>query len=289
MKPAGRAFTLLFDEAQPLSGDIFGLKNSSNKVGKGKPESDDFFPEFEPIQPPEPQSTTTERPPSSAPNSPPQDASGASQPSDSPAEVEAGSKESTIEPNRRSRSPLLPPSPPPAAATSKGPGKRKADSRTFAHRKKMKVAKDGNTDDEDASDGSDLKTKVKIVDRTQLKRSRAEDDVDPEFDPILDLPRETHDPNPLLHPELESQAIDVNLPEKFKEVLDLKTAHWKGRPGSESKLVDSLLYGRRTTCYDSKKGEIWDVGEDEDVDEDKRGDADEEWDGEPVPWEVAEF
>lgn len=153
----------------------------------------------------------------------------------------------------------------------------------------MKVAKGGNMDDGDASDDSDLKTKVKIVDRTQLKRSRAEDDVDPEFDPILDLPRETHDPNTLLDPELESQAIDVNLPEKFKEVLDLKTTHWKGQPVAENKLVDSLLYGRRTTTYDSKKGEIWDVGEDEDVDEDKREDADEEWEGEPVPWEVAEF
>ncbi|KAJ2919300.1 hypothetical protein MD484_g1179, partial [Candolleomyces efflorescens] len=237
MKPAGRAFTLLFDEAKPAGADIFGLKSSLNKIVKGKADSNDPFPEIETIQPLESLHSKT---PSAS-----------------------------------------------ITATSKGPGKRKADSRAFGNRKKVKVAKGGNTDEEDASDVADLKTKVKIVDRTQLKRYRAEDDVDFEFDPILDLPRETHDPN--IHLDLESQAIDVNLPEKFKEVLDLKTTHWKGQPVAENKLVDSLLYGRRTTTYDSKKGEIWDVGEDEDDEEGKREDADEEWEGEPVPWEVAEF
>ena len=41
--------------------------------------------------------------------------------------------------------------------------------------------------------------------------------------------------------------------------------------------------------HDEDLEDAEDVGEDEDVDEDKREDADEEWEGEPVPWEVAEF
>ncbi|KIM47822.1 hypothetical protein M413DRAFT_439502 [Hebeloma cylindrosporum] len=62
----------------------------------------------------------------------------------------------------------------------------------------------------------------------------------------------------------------------------------------EDRLVKGLLYGRRMTHYDPMKGgEIWDVGEDHQLISEegaqKYTEDEEDWEGEPVPWEMGEL
>lgn len=303
---SARQFSLLFEDAQPMSSaDLFGLKKEAPKrlnqslFGASddalKPSGTKALPSLlsqmkQSMPRPGPSSSTTTSTSQTRVASPIEDEN----------ETNEGAKIASQDPSRRSRSPLLPPSPPPASAsTSRGPGqggKRKANPKAFANRKKAKLASHGvgsDDDDESGSESSGLKAKVKIVDRPQAKKPTlaTEDERDYEFDPLLDL---TH--RPTIKPpsprkyDQDTQALDVDLPDKFRDVLDLDTIHWKEHGVEEDKLVDSLIYGRRTTCYDSKKGEIWDVGEDE-VGEDlgEREQLDNEWEDEPVPWEVAEL
>ena len=186
----------------------------------------------------------------------------------------------------RSGSPLLPPSPP-AGSQEKlpGKGKRKADSKAPTNKKKLKRVNNQHSDEEDTSDSLDLKSKVKIIDPLH-SRKPLPDDLDAE-DLILDLARSSSSIIPKHEEGAEKLAVEVNLPDKFKEILDLDATQWQVEEVAEDKLVKGLLYGRRVTTYDSKKGEIWDVGEE--GDEDGGGQVDDEWEGEPVPWEAAEL
>lgn len=300
VKPSGgRKFNLLFDEARPgPSADIFGLKK-----GAGRKLSHDLF-RLNDVAPKvvsrsvsstsgldEPESPSSSRPHTRL-TSPMEEL-------DLFRENGLTEEESVEEPpsTRRSKSPLLPPSPPPAGSTTtRGPakGKRKADSKDLSNRKKMKLAAKGGSDDEGStSDNSDLKAKVKIVGRPQAKKANAvDDDFGPDYDPVLELMRAPRlDTISLPSSQLEeTESVEINLPEKFKDVLDLDPTRWKDHYVEEDKLVKGLIYGRRMVSYDPKRGEIWDVGEDEvGDDEEKRQLIDDDWEGEPVPWEVAEL
>jgi hypothetical protein len=91
----------------------------------------------------------------------------------------------------------------------------------------------------------------------------------------------------------DDSQIEVDLPDKLRQVLALESS--KARDSQSERMVKSLLYGRRAGNYDPVKGgEIWDVGEDErrhDEEEDTRRDTEgeDDWEGEPVPWEVGEL
>ncbi|RDB29104.1 hypothetical protein Hypma_015732 [Hypsizygus marmoreus] len=200
---------------------------------------------------------------------------------------------------------LLPPSPPPAnASTSRSKqftntkgtkGKAKA-----VGRKKAKTADNHKTDDDDESSETDTSTtNVKIVDRTQTRFQRtADDDLDFDSDPILGYSRRgaPHGHEPSVPPDAELEGkFEVDLPDKLRRVLALESAESTTRVLREKRMVEGLVFGRRSTHYDpAKGGEIWDVGEDDlrvDGEEEVRRDTEgeDDWEGEPVPWEVGEL
>lgn len=80
--------------------------------------------------------------------------------------------------------------------------------------------------------------------------------------------------------------VEVVLPNKLREMLALSPSDSKTRSLENGRVVSSLVYGTREGNYNpSKGGEIWDVGE-EFLGEDSASD---DWEGEPVPWEVGEL
>jgi hypothetical protein len=202
---------------------------------------------------------------------------------------------------------LLPPSPPPPDSTAHYTKQGNKRSRTNATtRKKSKIYNDED-DKEDGEDGEsdelgDLRTSVKIVNRTQLRLERGPnatgrgDDLDSDSDSILSrvAPRAY-----VSFQGVERDAgqddgqFEVDLPDKLRQVLALESS--KARDFQSASVVKGLLYGRRAGNYDpAKGGEIWDVGEDdrrhdegEDAQRDTEGEDD--WEGEPVPWEVGEL
>lgn len=94
---------------------------------------------------------------------------------------------------------------------------------------------------------------------------------------------------PVADAELEG-SCEVNLPSDLARVLALSPSHTSSyiRDKTEQKVVKELLYGRRERHYDPQRGGIvYDVGE-EDQSEGAEGGED-DWEGEPVPWEVGEL
>jgi hypothetical protein len=84
--------------------------------------------------------------------------------------------------------------------------------------------------------------------------------------------------------------MEIDLPDKLRHVLALSSSDSRLRNVEEETIVASLLYGRREACYDPiKGGEIWDVGEQilplQAVDTE----GEDDWEGQPVPWEVGEL
>lgn len=202
---------------------------------------------------------------------------------------------------------LLPPSPPPANSArrsnqfSNARGKAKAKS---SGRKKAKTT-DDDLPDEDEDEEETSHTTVKIFDRAQsvrLQRSTSvghEDtslDFDP--DPVLGYSQRAaphgREPSPPPGEQLEGR-FDVDLPDRLRRVLALESVEARARDSREERVVKGLVLGRRETHYDpTKGGEIWDAGEDdvrldgeEQVKRDSEGEDD--WEGEPVPWEVGEL
>ena len=102
--------------------------------------------------------------------------------------------------------------------------------------------------------------------------------------------------DPLLHPGTRNQddanhnvsgTFTVDLPEKFRRVLAISPSRSQNR--TEERVVRGLLYGDRVGHYDpSRGGIIWGAGEADDA---AYGGAETEddWEGEPVPWEVGEL
>lgn len=195
---------------------------------------------------------------------------------------------------------LLPPSPSiDMPVQTKGKGKAKAKSNV--RRKKAKIS------DSDGEDDDELDIHVKIVDRTHARRFRqpapgAESDLDFDVDPIFGYARhvvlQTDTPATL---DVEQEGGDgigtfeVDLPDKLRQVLALESAETKVRDSREERVFKGLLYGQRSSHYDPiKGGDIWDAGED-DVRVDEEGvvrrdiEGEDDWEGEPVPWEVGEL
>lgn len=204
--------------------------------------------------------------------------------------------------------PLLPPSPP-ADPQSKPKYNDKGKSKALM-RKKAKLL--GSDDSEDEGDEADVKVKEvpwrwhRHPSRGQLELvSGMEQQADSELEFDVGAYR------PSVPPSLSNQLVDgdhqerfeVDLPEDLRRVLALSPPrHVVPDPGQEEKLVRGLLYGRREGHYDpSRGGEIWGVGEvsGESEEEDALGlgkervkgreEDEDDWEGEPVPWEVGEL
>ncbi|PPQ64503.1 hypothetical protein CVT26_002042 [Gymnopilus dilepis] len=195
--------------------------------------------------------------------------------------------------------PLIPPSPPPSTSSLPFHLQNKAQAKAASNRKKARV--DDKMKESDSDDLETLKsqTKLRIVDRKATRRQLAaaapeEDDVTSDSDPILayarfatpHAPAQTHD-------DSEEGTVEIDLPDELRRVLALQPADSKKQHTEEDRLVKSLILGRRTTHYDPQKGgEIWDVGEDYHEDGSEGNaytEGEEDWEGEPVPWEIGEL
>lgn len=185
----------------------------------------------------------------------------------------------------QSHSPLIPPSPPPQDSINRDTGKGKT--KTTAGRKKLRV--EDEESDQGADSPDDISLKVAIVSFDRSKHRHA-DDLD--WDPLLHFRTRNHDPAAEDQIEIDanhhaSGTFSVDLPDKFRRVLAISPSRIQN--STEERVVRGLLYGDRVGHYDpSRGGNIWDAGE---TDEGALGDAEAEddWEGEPVPWEVGEL
>ena len=207
-------------------------------------------------------------------------------------------------PPPRAKSPLIPPSPPPSNpnSTFNRPGKHKPTlkGRTAKGNVSQKKLKLNGEHAEDDSDELQSNGKLRIVGRNGTRLGHAgkgpdEDYVSFETDPILGYARfsgpRASSPNDA---QQEEGNVEIDLPDQLRRVLALQSAESKLQLSEEDRLVKGLLYGRRTSYYDPMKGgEIWDVGEDHQVISEggshKYTEDEEDWEGEPVPWEMGEL
>lgn len=312
---SGRLFPQLFEEALP-SADLFGVK--PNLVSMDVDEEEPMKPCRKVTQTtrvPTRKSTKTTSASADVDAGPTKHRdvtklSAISRTNSSRATSESSSRSSTKRPvsddevddrQPRSKSPFIPPSPPPSGTVSSfnrhGKHLAKAKTATQSSRKKAKV--DERTTDD--SDGLEEKTKLKIVARnsTRVRRTAAgseEDDVEFDSDPVLGYARfagpRVSSPN--TPQQTEDNRVEINLPDELQRVLAIQSAAPKLQLSEEDRLVKGLLYGRRTTHYDPNKGgEIWDVGEDHNIGSDEDAnrftEGEDDWEGEPVPWEVGEL
>ncbi|KIJ65011.1 hypothetical protein HYDPIDRAFT_27745 [Hydnomerulius pinastri MD-312] len=181
--------------------------------------------------------------------------------------------------------PLVPPSPPPGESTSSYRGPNKGKGKAVASRKKARVVDEESEEEEDSPD----EIAVKVVTRNHGKPLLQNGD-DLDWDPLLNLGARSHDPDAKGEVDAnhhESDTFSVDLPDKLRLVLAISPSRIHN--SKEERVVRGLLYGDRVGHYNaSKGGDIWDVGE---GDESVRGDteAEDDWEGEPVPWEVGEL
>ena len=192
----------------------------------------------------------------------------------------------------RPKSPLIPPSPPLTGASAttfnrlqKHPTKGYV---AFKGRKKVKLDDQSTSD----SDGPDLSPKLKILNH-RTARPRPEGEADGwDSDPILGRTR-FKEPR-AASPDTAGGHVEVNLPNELQRVLALESVALQAKIPNEDNLLKDLLYGRRTNhYYPNKGGEIWDVGEDHltsiEGGTTRNINEEEDWEGEPVPWEIAEL
>ncbi|KAJ3784577.1 hypothetical protein GGU10DRAFT_23981 [Lentinula aff. detonsa] len=186
---------------------------------------------------------------------------------------------------------LIPPSPPREAPSQRSlnalsnKGKGKSSSR-----KKTKF-----DDDEDMDSLSDEVKVLPSISRPSLQPDDDDGlDAGPEFDPVFWYNHRVEHTK-INNGERVNNTFEVDLPDKLKHVLALSSSDNKLRDIQEEKVAESLVYGRRINHYEpSKGGEIWDVGDvgsegmQEETSE-KTALVDEDWEGEPVPWEVGEL
>ncbi|KAI0347845.1 hypothetical protein BDW22DRAFT_1341111 [Trametopsis cervina] len=218
--------------------------------------------------------------------------------------------------------PLLPPSPPPASASgSKYTGdKGKASAKGLA-RKKTKLLEqlgggDASEDDESDEKSNEEAVKVKEISWSwdaRLRKNRRDTngvpeahtdgvaDSEPEFDVVGY--RSAHPESSTAQAvAAEREKFEVNLPEHLRSVLAISPGEPLTTQEDAEKVARGLIYGRLEGHYDpSRGGEIWGVGEMSEGDEEdfglserqvhqrKDGEDDDDWEGEPVPWEVGEL
>ena len=205
---------------------------------------------------------------------------------------------------------LIPPSPPPETDSSfTRKSKAQMKSRAMAvNRKKVKTSNPSPSDDESSEEsGGDPQLKFKVVNSIasrSLQGRRGDNDGDESLeldpDPILGYTSRSkvHSPQGIHSPrEAFGGKIEVDLPDKLRDVLALDVVDIEARDKHAERVVEELLYNRRTVHYDPDKGgEIWGVGEDSkptrigwDGEALPDTEGEEDWEGEPVPWEVAEL
>ncbi|KAI8980772.1 DNA replication and checkpoint protein-domain-containing protein [Trametes punicea] len=182
--------------------------------------------------------------------------------------------------------PLIPPSPPPPDASKPfGPKYAEKGKAAAFSRKKAKILQDVGAADEGDEDSPEDEIQVKEIDPAARPPNTDRDvDADSDWEAHWRAPPDLDDPALLVASAVEPGKFEVNLPDELQRILAISPA--RAKEIEEEKLVRGLLYGRRETHYDPNKGgEIWDVGEDS---ENAAG-TEEEWEGEPVPWEVGEL
>ncbi|KAF8579021.1 hypothetical protein K439DRAFT_429592 [Ramaria rubella] len=195
---------------------------------------------------------------------------------------------------------LLPPSPPPQQDVAgqynpKGKGKGKARGPPQKKSKRSRLSAEDPDDDEDMDDDTSPESAeavaVKIV--PWYGRAKEPQDeagmeliVDPELQRLHLHAGATNNPTRSMLPSIE--RFEVDLPEEMRRTLALSPRDMD-REKEEEDLVKGLMQGRR-----KPGGEVWGPGElggeSEASDESVVKKAEEDdWEGEGVPWEVAEL
>lgn len=202
------------------------------------------------------------------------------------------------EPSRTDHVPFLPPSPPrpedsrPKASNAFDKGKGKASAAAFSRKKARLLEQLGGKDAEDDSEDSEEdEDHVKLREHSwNAPRKQSVPLPDELDDPDFQWPaRPLHGPDspPLGPVEAEEGVVEVNLREDLKRILALSPE--KRTEEEERKIANAVLYGRREGHYDAKGFEVWDAGEMSEGAEGARDDGEDDWEGEPVPWEVGEL
>ena len=210
----------------------------------------------------------------------------------------ADSANGSSETSRINHIPFLPPSPPrpedsrPKANGAFDKGKGKASAAAFS-RKKARLLEQLGGDDagDDSEDNEEDEDHVKLREHSwNVFRKQSAPLTDELDDPDFQWPaRPLHGPDsPLLGPvEAEEGVVEVNLREDLKRILALSPE--KRTEDEERKIANAVLYGRREGHYDARGLEVWDAGEMSEGAEGVRDDGEDDWEGEPVPWEVGEL
>ncbi|KAF8913045.1 hypothetical protein CPB84DRAFT_1760222, partial [Gymnopilus junonius] len=192
---------------------------------------------------------------------------------------------------------LIPPSPPPSANSQSFHIAAKKQAKAASNRKKAKVDEKFTEIDSDDLETPKSQEKLRILDSKATRQQHIgtgpeDDDVTSDSDPILAYPRFATPHVPSQTRDLEEDPVEIDLPDELRRVLALQSADSRKQVSEEDRLVKGLLFGRRTTHYDPQKGgEIWDVGEDyeDGGEENVYTEGEDDWEGEPVPWEVGEL
>ncbi|KAF7784023.1 hypothetical protein Agabi119p4_188 [Agaricus bisporus var. burnettii] len=215
---------------------------------------------------------------------------------------------------------LLPPSPNPNGSYGMSGKSKSKDIRTSkaTSRKKAKLrhSEDDSMESDDGSSNSNSHQSVKLVHHSRGIRTTLPTEGNPEIeDPILNYtghvqprgkgrasvqPRNADDKENDQNEEVEGDDAGLertqgSLPSELRRVLVLESFKSKKHVDEEENVVKGLLSGRRVLHYDPNKGgEVWGVGEDErdELAEHEDGGIDEgedEWEGDPIPWEVGEL
>jgi hypothetical protein len=204
---------------------------------------------------------------------------------------------------------LIPPSPPPVSSTQNNRydirAKHMVKGKNNRKKPKISAKPDDEAEDEDSQEGEE--EKVKVVDwRLNRRKDNEEQEFWDDDEPLFRKRRRPSEENSGADPNTLEGDFTVNVPHDLLQVLAISPSK-SGRP-QEDRIVRALLHGTRAGHYDGNRGgHIWDVGETE-GDEDTlterwRGEGeegmhgsnavdegdDDEWEGEAVPWQVAEL
>lgn len=181
------------------------------------------------------------------------------------------------------RFPLLPPSPTSEEVSSNRRVPANGKGNAVMSRKKAKVA----DEEEDEEDEDEII--VKVINRTQTAQQVSENADEFDWDPISHSGARDRDQYAAADGTScdEKGTFRVDLPDELRLMLAISPS--RTHNSMEERVFRGLLYGDRVGHYDaSRGGNIWDIGEAED---DTRGSAEgeDDWEGEPIPWEVGEL
>ena len=188
---------------------------------------------------------------------------------------------------------LLPPSPPPqqddtGRYNANGKGKARDIAQNKNKKAKLSAADEEDDGDNDATSSDGLE--VNLVGwrggpwSPQHEESGSALAIDPELQPFHLRTGVMHTPRRPTSPSLEK--FEVDLPEDMRRILAL-SQHDVEREREEEDLVKGLMQGRRRVG-----GEVWapgEIGGESDVSDEGITREEDDWEGEGVPWEVAEL